>query len=202
MTESDPAQLVELDPCRPPWERVFLVAPLVVVGTREPEGGLDLAPKHMAMPLSWENHYGFVCAPTHATYRNVLRTGVFTASYPRPDQLLWTSLAAAPRLPDGSKPALAALPTEPARVVDGALLRDAHLQLECELDRVVEGLGPNGLIVGRIVAARADVRALRDPECDDADLLAAAPLLAYLHPGRYAPVAESFSFPFHEGFSR
>jgi len=27
-------------------------------------------------------------------------------------------------------------------------------------------------------------------------------LLAYLHPGRYARITESFSFPFHDGFHR
>lgn len=34
------------------WSRVFSVAPLVVVGTREAEGSYDLAPKHLALPWS------------------------------------------------------------------------------------------------------------------------------------------------------
>lgn len=193
---------VPVDVAEPLWERCFLVAPLVIVGTREPDGAVDMAPKHMAGPVSWQNLFGFVCAPTHATSVNAVREGAFTVSYPRPEQVLLTSLAAAPRCEDGDKHALSALPTVPARVVDGELLADAYVQLECELDRVVEDLGDNVLLVGRIVAATVAEDALRVSDQDDGDLLSGAPLLAYLHPGRYARVAESFSFPFHAGFSR
>ena len=35
MSDADRSQLVDLDLSRPVWDRVFLVAPLVVVGTRE-----------------------------------------------------------------------------------------------------------------------------------------------------------------------
>lgn len=201
---SDPAEpgLVSLDPAQPIWERVFVVAPLVVVGTREPDGGPDLAPKHMATALSWENHFGFVCTPRHGTYRNARREGAFTVSFPRAEQVVLTSLAAAPRCDDDTKPALAALPTFPARVVAGDLLRDAYLHLECELERVVDGFGDNSLIAGRVVAAHVAEDALRDPDRDDGDVVAGSPLLAYLHPGRYASVSESFSFPYHAGFSR
>ena len=59
-----------IDTRRPIWERFFTVAPLVVVGTREEDGSPDLAPKHMAGPVSWQNFFGFVCSPTHATYAN------------------------------------------------------------------------------------------------------------------------------------
>jgi hypothetical protein len=45
-----PADLVALDTARPVWDRFFTVAPLVVIGTREPDGGYDLAPKHMVTP--------------------------------------------------------------------------------------------------------------------------------------------------------
>jgi len=199
----EPARrLVSLDLSAPLWDRVFVAAPLVVVGTREEDGGWDLAPKHMATALSWEDHYGFVCAPSHGTYRNAVREGAFTVSFPRPEQIVLASLAAAPRCDDRSKPALAALPTFPAERVEGELLCDAYLHLECELDRVVDGFGANSLVAGRIVAAHASEDALRDPDRDDGDLLAADPLLVYLHPGRYAAVAETRSFPFHEGFSR
>ena len=58
---------VELDVRWPVWERVYMVAPLVLVGTREPDGRHDLAPKHMALPLGWQNYFGFVCAPRHST---------------------------------------------------------------------------------------------------------------------------------------
>lgn len=194
--------LVSIDPGGPLWERVFVVAPLVLVGTREPDGGWDLAPKHMATALSFENHFGFVCIPTHATYRNALREGRFNVSFPRPDQIVLSSLAAAPRCDDASKPGLAALPTFPDSAGRGQLLEGAYLHLECELDRMVDGFGRNSLVAGRVVAAQVSEDALREPDRDDGDLIAGAPLLAYLHPGRYARVAESLSFPYHEGFSR
>lgn len=201
-TPDSARRLVSLDLVEPIWERVFIPAPLVIVGTREPDGGLDLAPKHMATALSWENYFGFVCTPTHTTYVNVRREKGFTVSFPRPEQIILTSLAAAPRCADDSKPALRALPTFPAKVVDGELLCDAYLHLECELDRIVDGFGKNSLVAGRVVAAHASEDALREVDKDDGDLIAADPLLVYLHPGRYAQVGESFSFPFHEGFSR
>ena len=42
---------ITLDTTNPVWDRFFTVAPLVLIGTREPDGALDLAPKHMAMPM-------------------------------------------------------------------------------------------------------------------------------------------------------
>jgi flavin reductase (DIM6/NTAB) family NADH-FMN oxidoreductase RutF len=196
-------QHVPLQPGPNLWERVFLVAPLVVVATREEDGRVDLAPKHLASPLSWEDHYGFVCTPAHATYRNAQREGWFTVSFPGPDQVLLASLAAAPRQEDGAKPSLSAIPTVPARALpEGVVLRDAVLRLECELDRVVDGFGANSLICGKVVAASADPAALRDPELDDQDLLRRRPPLAYLHPGRFAALERTFSFPYHAGWSR
>lgn len=183
------------------WDRFFTVSPLVVIGTTEPDGAVDLAPKHLAMPLGWDRWFGFVCTPRHATYRNAVRTEEFTVSYPGPEQLVLTSLAAGPR--DGSqKPSLAALPTEPASDVKGVLLSDAYVHLECRLDRVVEGFGDNGLVVGTVVAARVHPDALRDIERDDQEVVADAPLLAYLPPGRYGIVERSATFPFHAGFER
>jgi len=193
---------VELDLRSPVWERVYLVAPLVLVGTREPDGSFDLAPKHMALPLGWQNWFGFVCTPRHATWANALRERAFTVSWPRPAQLVETSLAASPRCADGSKPATAALSLRPASRVAGVLVEGASLALECELDRVVEGFGDNGLVVGRVVAAWADPAALRDAEREPEDVLAAAPVLAYLYPGRFAEIAAAYSFPFPEDMRR
>ena len=193
---------VELDLRSPVWERVYLVAPLVLVGTREPDGSFDLAPKHMALPLGWQNWFGFVCTPRHATWANALRERAFTVSWPRPAQLVETSLAASPRCADGSKPATAALSLRPAGRVAGVLVEGASLALECELDRVVEGFGENGLVVGRVVAAWADPAALRDAEREPEDVLAAAPVLAYLYPGRFAEIAAAYSFPFPEDMHR
>lgn len=183
------------------WERVFSVAPLVLVGTKEGDGW-DFAPKHMAMPLGWEGFYCFVCTPEHATYRNLKADPHFTVSFPRPEQIMEASFAAGGRFEGAEKPALAAVPRIRARVVDGWLVKGCAFYLECELERIVDGFGPNSLIVGRVVAASAAREALRDPEVDDADLVHSLGLLAYLAPGRFAVVRDSLAFPYAVDFRR
>lgn len=194
--------MIALDLDQPIWDRFFTVAPLVVVGTQEPDGRYDLAPKHMAMPLGWGLYFGFICTPRHHTYRNIQRTGLFTVSFPQPTQILAASLTAAPHCGNEDKLALTTLPTVRASLVDGVFLQDSYLCLECELDRLVDGFGENSLIAGKILAAHVDEAALRLYERDDQDLLRHRPLLAYLSPGRYARIDHSQSFPFHEGFER
>jgi len=184
----------------PIWDRVFTVNPLVLVGTREKEGDYDIAPKHMAFPLGWENYFGFVCTPRHRTYHNARREGVFTVTYPRPTQIVLTSLAATPREDDGRKLAISSLATFPAREIDGVFVSDGYLFLECALERVVDDFGDNSLIAGRIVAAHIRPDYLRVSDKDDQDLIHEFPLLAYLSPGRYSSVRESYSFPFPAGF--
>ena len=191
-----------LDVARPIWDRFLWVSPLVVVGTVEEGGGIDLAPKHMATPLGWDNYFGFVCTPRHATYRNALREGSFAVSYPTPDQLVHASLAAEPRCDTGEKVAMAALPTVSGDRVPAPLLRDAYLHLECALERIVDGFGVNALIVGRIVAARVREDALRHTERSDQELIATSPLIAYLPPGQYAHIDATHDFPLPEGFTR
>lgn len=192
---------IDLDLGRPIWDRFFLPAPLVLVGTREVEG-YDLAPKHMCMPIGWDNFFGFMCTPRHATYHNAQREGAFTVSLPRPDQLIATSLSAQPRDDSGSTAGLELLPTEAAKVVDGILLSGAYVQLECELERVIDDFGPNSLIVGRIVAARVSRDALRVSETADGELIRDAPVLVYLSPGRFVEVSDSRPFPFPADFHR
>ena len=184
----------------PVWSNFFTVAPLVLVATRQVDGGYDIAPKHMAMPLGWQNYYCFVCSLRHATQRNIQATREFTVSFPRPRQILQTSMAAAPREPDDSKPGLAALETFSATTVDGVLVKDAYLWLECTLEQIIDGFGDNSLIIGSVVAAAVDENALRAADSDDSDLIHASPLLAYLSPGRFASVDRSFSFPFPVDF--
>lgn len=203
MARERPEGIVELGVGPEMWERTFTVSPLVVIGTREEDGSYDLAPKHMATPLGSEGYYGFVCTPSHATYRNARRTGEFTVSYPRPSQVVMTSLAAAPRPePEGGKPVVDALPTWPGTEVDAPLLWDAHLFLECELRDVLDGFGEASLLAGRIVAAHADRRALRVSEEEDTARLEEDPLLAYVSPGRFARLARTHPFPFPAGFLR
>jgi flavin reductase (DIM6/NTAB) family NADH-FMN oxidoreductase RutF len=195
-------RLVALPTDQPIWDHFFSVFPLVIVGSKGEDGKFNLAPKHMAMPLGWENYYGIVCSPHHTTYHNIRRQGAFTVSYPRLSEVLLASLAAAPRCEDLSKPSLLALPTFPARKVEGVLVEGCYLFLECTLDRIIDGFGSNSLITATVAAAAVDESVLRREEADEADQLFQFPLLAYVHPGRVAEVRQSTAFPFPAGFSR
>jgi flavin reductase (DIM6/NTAB) family NADH-FMN oxidoreductase RutF len=155
----------------------------------------------MTMPVG-ERHVAFVCTSDHATLGNAERTGEFTMSWVPADGVVLASLTAAPRQPDGSKPALAAVPTRPATVVGGVVLRDAPLCVECRLDRVSDGFGRWAVVVGEIVHAEASSSALLTQDEDAHDVLAREPVLAYLDPGHVATIARADHFPFHEGFSR
>jgi len=202
MHTNDDDSLVPLAIDQPIWDRFFTVAPLVIVGTKEDDGGFNLAPKHLAMPLGWENYYCFVCSPRHTTYHNIRRHDIFTVSFPRPSDVLVTSLAAAPRCEDLSKPSLLMLPTFPARKIDLVLVKGCYLFLECSLHSILDGFGPNSLIIGTVVAAAAAEDALRAEELDEADQIFQNPLLAYVSPGRMAEIRQSTAFPFPEGFTR
>ena len=194
--------LVELDVGQPIWDRFFWVAPLVIIGTREADGGHDLAPKHMVTPLGWQNYFGFVCTPRHGTCRNIERSGVFTVSYPKPSQVLMTSLAASPREQTGAKPVIDYFETFPAQHVDGEFIQDGYLYFECRHYRTIDGFGENCLITGEIVAAYADDQSIRHAESDDQETIHSAPLFAYLSPGRFAEIGSSNSFPFPESMKK
>jgi flavin reductase (DIM6/NTAB) family NADH-FMN oxidoreductase RutF len=194
--------LIELDITSSIWERFFTVFPLVVIGTRESDGSDDFAPKHLAMPMSWSNHFGFVCTPRHNTWQNIKRTRQFSVSYMRPSQTVLASLAASPRCDDGSKPITDSLPTFLAQKIDAPFVAEGYLFLECELQQMVDNLGENSLIIGQIIAARVAEDALRATDQDDADLLLNSPLLAYLYPGRFAEIRSSTQLPLPAGFKR
>jgi flavin reductase (DIM6/NTAB) family NADH-FMN oxidoreductase RutF len=121
---------------------------------------------------------------------------VFTVSYPKPSQVLFTSLAASPRVSGGDKPVLQSFDPIPATRVDGAFFEDSYLFLECRHLRTIDGFGENCLITGEIVAARADREFVRVSELDDQDLILHSPLFAYLAPGRFASIERSHAFPF------
>lgn len=93
MTRPRSDDIVALDVEHPVWDRFFTVAPLVVIGTREPDGH-DLTQKHMATPLGWSNYFGFVCTEAHATYRNAVREGAFSVSFLEVGAAVVSSLAA------------------------------------------------------------------------------------------------------------
>ncbi len=195
-------RLISLDLNQPLWDRFFMVAPLVIIGTKEADGNYDLAPKHMAMPFGWDHYFGFICTPSHGTYQNIVREKTFSVSFPQPNQILLTSLTATPRGEHHQKPSLSVLPTFPTSKIDSVYLRDSYLYLECELDRMIDGFVDNSLIVGKIIAAQVKETALRRSDRDDQDILLDVPLLVYLPPGRYSIIDHSFSFPFHAGFHR
>ncbi|MEF8778015.1 MAG: flavin reductase [Natronomonas sp.] len=202
MAISDNTDFVTLQPDQPFFETLYTAFPLVIVGTRESDGSENLAPKHMAMPLGWSDYFGFVCTPEHGTYRNAKRTGVFTISYPRPENILEPSLAAAPRDTEGSKQSLTEIETDEADTVDAPVVRDAYGVLECELDRTVDGFGKAGLVAGSVVAKHVHTDAYHSDEIEPEALLEQAPVLAHLYPDRFAEITESQAFPFPEGFHR
>ncbi|MFO8099892.1 MAG: flavin reductase [Salinibacter sp.] len=206
MDPLDSDTVVSLDPDQPFWERFYMVAPLVVIGTKNDDDTYNLAPKHMASPMGWADYFGFVCTPRHKTYRNAVRHDAFTVSFPKPSQVVLASLAASPRVgpPEGPrrKPSLDQLPTRSATEIDGVFLEDAYLFLECEVERRVDELGENSLLIGRVTAVHVDKKALRVSEQEDDEAIRENPLLAYLPPDRYATIDAANAFPFPAGFEK
>ena len=187
----------------PIWDRIFTVAPLIVVGTKEQEG-YDLAPKHMATPLGFGNYFGFVCTPRHGTYQNVKKTGEFTVSFPKPDQVTTTSLSASPRTEalTKSQQIVESLPLIKAASMDAPLIKDAYLYLECELFKIIDGFGENSIITGKIKEAYVHNDYLRVSEKDEQEQLNNNPLLVYISNGRFAKIKETYNFPFPKDFKR
>ena len=196
------SEIIELDVNQPFWDRCFMVSPLVLVGTRDEDGSLDLAPKHMAFPMGWQNYFGFVCSPRHRTHDNIERSGEFTVSYTKPSQILYASLAASPRPAGSAKKILDSFPRFPAKQVDGEFIEDAYLFLECRHDRTIDGFGENCLITGEVIAAYGHPDYIRSSELDDQELIHDAPLMAYLPPGRFATIDKSNAFPFPADMKR
>ena len=193
--------MIALDTAQPIWGQVFTIAPLIVVGTRE-KNGYDLAPKHMASPIGHENYFGFVCTPRHGTYHNAKRQGGFTVSYPKPDQVVITSLAASPRCgEEKGKPIVEELPFHFGKKIDAPILNDAYLGLECELVKIFDGFGDASLITGKVIAAEVDEDYKRLSDRDEQEMIRKAPYLAYLAHGRFARIENSLAFPYPKDFS-
>ena len=195
-THSGGSHLIEIDTSTPIWDRFFTVAPLVLIGTTDPDGAPDLAPKHMVTPMGWQNYFGFVCTPAHSTCSNIQRSGEFTVSYPKPSQVLSACLTASPRSEVGDKPILDCLKTFPAKKIEAQFIEEAYLYFECRHFKTIDGFGSNCLITGEIIAAYADREVLRADEVDDQELIHSSPLFAYLAPGRFAAIDRSNAFPF------
>ena len=195
--------LVTLEPHIPLWDRVFTVAPLVVIGSHGKHGH-DLAPKHMATPIGFGNYFGFVCTPRHCTYDNIKENGQFTVSFPIPEQLVSISLSASPRNGDYAKfsAVIEALPTMKASSMDILMIDGAYLYLECELFKIIDGFDDYSLITGVIKSVHVQKEYLKTTEKSESQQIRKHPLLAYIANGRFAKVSETFNFPFPKDFQR
>ena len=191
----------ELDTSSPIWERIFTVAPLIIIGTKE-GATYNLAPKHMATPIGFDNYFGFVCTPKHATYQNIKDTQEFTVSFPIPDQVTLASLSATPRCDDnlGTKPIIQTLPSVKGSRVDALCLEASYLFLECKLFKIIDGFNENSIITGKIIAAHVDKNYLKASEIDEQQQLKENPLLVYISQGRFARITETYNFPFPKNF--
>ncbi len=196
-------KLFKIDTQFPIWDYVFTVAPLVVIGSKEKEG-YDLAPKHMATPMGFDNYFGFVCTPEHKTYQNIRQTGEFTVSFPLPNSIVLTSLSATTRCDEISKfkSIIEAIPTLKATTIDALFVVDSYLYLECKLFKIIDGFNKNSLITGKIETAFVDKNYIRSSEKDEQMQLKKHPLLAYISYGRFAEINKTFNFPFPKKFTR
>ena len=70
------------------------------------------------------------------------------------------------------------------------------------MQRVIDGFGVNSLIIGQVVAARVAADSERIHEGGDQARLSEAPILAYLHPGRFATIDRTLTFPFPAGMEK
>ncbi|MCQ0112662.1 NADH-FMN oxidoreductase RutF, flavin reductase (DIM6/NTAB) family [Zhouia amylolytica] len=194
---------VSLDIGFPIWDKTFIAAPLVVIGTKENDG-YDMAPKHMITPLGFQNYFGFVCTPKHATYRNVKVSKTFTVSFLLPESVTIASLSAFPRdqITSKSENIINALPTLKSDHIDALILKDSYLRLECKLFKIIDGFGENSIISGIITHASVNENYLIESEKDQQSQLKDHGLLVYIAPGRFAKVTETFNFPFPKGFKR
>ncbi len=195
--------IVELDTNQPIWDYFYTIAPLVVIGTKE-DDHYNLAPKHMVTPLGLQNYFGFVCTPKHSTYHNVKFYKSFTVSFPKPDQIVLTSLASLPRCEEEGweKNIIEQIPTFSAKKVDALFVENSYLYLECELQKIVDDFGTYSLIAGKVVAAYLDEDFLRDAEKDEQKMIYDSPMLAFLAHGRFAEVKNTYGFPYPKNFKK
>ncbi|MFN1834174.1 flavin reductase [Balneola sp. MJW-20] len=194
-------QLMSLD-TEDLWNRIYTVNPLVIIGSTEADGTPNFAPKHMAFALGWDGYFGFVCTPDHSTYQNIRDNKSFSVSYPKPEQIVLSSLTSSPRQMDDTKPELRVMEQFTADNIPETFLAEGYLFLECLLDRFIDGFGRNSLILGKIIKASADEEYLRSASKDDNDLIYQHPLLCYLYPDRFAVIKKSNGFPFPKGFRK
>lgn len=204
MSDQNTYKMIDITDGHGLWNRFFTVHSLVIIGSKEEDGSYNMAPKHLAMPLGFGPYFGFMGTERKKTYHNVQREKTFTVSYPKPDQVIISSLMASRREEDDSKPIIDKVPTIDAKKVEGKFLKDAYLQLECRLSQTIGQFDEWEMMVGDVVAAYVHKDALRTEgdDTDDANLIRNAPLLGYLHPDRFSVIEESNAFPLPKDFKR
>lgn len=185
------------------WDRVFMVAPLIVVGSKEGQT-YDLAPKHMATLIGNSNYFAFVCTPNHTTYHNIKNYKEFSVSFPIPDQVVLASLCASPRCDKHieGKPIITELPTTKCRKIDALIFKDSYLYFECVLEKMIDGFDDYSIITGKIIEAYADHEYLKRFDKDEQQQIFDNPLLAYIAHGRFAKISSTYNFPLPKGFKR
>ena len=186
---------------QPIWNRFLTVAPLVLIGTQEGDR-INLAPKHMVTALGHDRFFAFVCTPRHNTYHNLQKTGTFSVSFPKPDQVVLSALAASPRCDElDAKPILNHLPIRRFPGHADPFLDGSYLYFACDHERTIDGFGHHSLICGQITGVWVDQDYLYDIERDPDQQLHDHPLLAYLAYGRFARIEHSFAFPLPKDFA-
>jgi len=176
---------------------------LIVVGSKG-NGTYNMAPKHLAMPLGWDNYFCFVCTPAHHTYQNIKRTRQFTISVIKPDQIVLASLTASPyhdKQVDGET-LIDKIPTIKAKEIDALFMKDSYVFLECTLDRIIDDYGKNSLIIGKVIQAYVDENVLIHEDSENENTIQNHRLLVYVTPGRFASVENTIAFPFPKDFSK
>ena len=196
-------QYVKLDLKESVWNHVFMVAPLIVIGTKEGVN-YDLAPKHMATIIGNSNYFAFICTSNHTTYQNIKRYKEFSVSFPIPEQVVLASLCASPRCGNkmDEKPILKNLPTTKCKKIDAVILKDSYLYFECDSAKIIDGFEEYSIITGKIIEGYVKKDYLKVSDKDEQLQIYENPLLAYIAHGRFAKITETYNFPFPKGFKR
>jgi flavin reductase (DIM6/NTAB) family NADH-FMN oxidoreductase RutF len=166
---------------------------VVLVTTMSTSGIFNVAPKTQAMPVGRGNYWAFACCSSHHTYQNVLQQGEFVVNIPGPELIEHISRASADTPAGADEIDACGLTAIPSRQVAVPSILECRVHLECKRYQVIDGLGGDSLIIGKIVAACGD----QDFVSTDVRILAEKPVLAYVHPDHYTLVKEvrKFQFP-------
>lgn len=147
-----------------PKERYELLTSLIIprpigwISTRDPSGGLNLAPYSFfaalsASPLLVGVSIGARRGEPKDTLRNVRETGAFCVNVVSSDLLEAMNASSAEVAPEIDEFRLAGLIPAPGEAVDAPRVSEARASLECVVMKEVDlGVSPNTLIIGDVKA--------------------------------------------------